>query len=90
MENKKYFASYKIEKVRDNKTIAREKFSCISIENKGEADLTVNNSLTIPAGQSWQFNEDPNVIINTDFMVTFENSTKTKLAVVITTFYKEI
>ena len=86
-----YNVSYKTYGVKENTTIPRDLFSCIIFINVGESPATVNNCILQP-GTSIEFNEDPNVTINTDFNVIFTptDPSESQLVNVITSFYKEI
>lgn len=89
MGNKNYNASYKSEVVTDNKVITRGVFSCAAFQNVGETVVRVNG-LIIPVGGSVEFDELPNVIINTDFEVEFEPEPgKTQLLNIVLTYYQE-
>lgn len=85
-----YKASYTTKVVRENETITRDLFSCIAFDNIGQSPIKVNG-IILGSGKSVQFNEDPNVIINTDFFVEFTPDTpgQTQLVNVVITFYKE-
>lgn len=85
-----YKASYTTRIVKENTTIQRDKFSCIAFYNIGQSPIRVND-IIIPSSAEISFNEDPGVIINTDFLIEFipVNPGDTQLVDCVMTFYKE-
>lgn len=85
-----YKASYTTKVIKENTTIQRDNFSCIAFDNIGQSPIRVNE-IIVPSGASVWFNEDPGVLINTDFLVEFTpvNPGDSQLVNVVMTFYKE-
>lgn len=85
-----YKASYTTKVIKENTTIQRDNFSCIAFDNIGQSPIRVND-IVIPSGSAISFNEDPGVIINTDFLIEFTPVTPgdSQMVNCVMTFYKE-
>ena len=79
-----YKASYTTKVIKENTTIQRDNFSCIAFDNIGQSPIRVNDIAI-------SFNEDPGVIINTDFLIEFTPVTPgdSQMVNCVMTFYKE-
>lgn len=87
----KFKSNYKCATIHENSTIVSDSFSCILFNNTGEATVTVNG-ITVKPNCCLSFNEDPEIVINTDFNVLFihgDTPQKQELNI-IETYYKPI
>lgn len=83
-----YSVHYKSRVITDNEIILPDKYSCVSFENIGTSQATLNNNIPLTSGQRW-FNEKPFVQIDSNFSVSF-TGTGTNKVLVIFAYYVEI
>lgn len=89
--SKKYTVSYRQYIVETNTTISNRGFASISLENIGTDKATINSVIPLNnVGVSRNFEEKPNVIIDSDFIITFQNLDSDKKILVIESYYTEI
>ncbi|MDL2262733.1 hypothetical protein LJC11_04435 [Bacteroidales bacterium OttesenSCG-928-I21] len=88
----KYKASYKQFTVSTNQDIRKDRFSAIYFENIGEVDAVINNCIPLKVFDPARlFEEEPYVIIDNDFFVTFDGTQAgEKKILIVETFYTEI
>ena len=92
---REYQARYSFETVTQNKRIfSRDRFSCITFENIGDTDATINGLIPCTNnGVIREFVELPNTTIDTDFTVQFDTAnpgTNPAVLVVKTYYTKQI
>lgn len=66
-----YRVRYRTESIQTNKVLLADNFSCVCFLNKGDVDAYINGNVLIRPNESFSFNEDPCVTIETDFEISF-------------------
>lgn len=84
-----YKARYKQYFVTKNMVIRNSGFSCITFENVGTGDATLNDVIELRNGLSRSFTEMPYVQIESDFYVKFADPTVDNKILVVETYYIE-
>ena len=91
IDKREYQARYSFDVVTQNKRIfSRDKFSCITFENIGDTDASINGLIPCTNnGVIREFVELPNTTIDTDFTVQFDtvNPGTNPAVLVVKTYY---
>ena len=88
----KYKVQYKQRLVTRNEAIRKNAFSCITFENIGDDDATINNVIPLPANayEVREFNEHPSTIIDSQFEVRFSGKSPNQRVLIIEAYYYSI
>lgn len=70
----KYTARIQTKVVTNNTEIEADGFSTLRLHNIGDEAIRLNDNIIINAGEKWSFENDPNVIINQNFYISFSSS----------------
>ena len=85
---KRIGVSYKTEIITESKQVSPEKCACISFENIGNDDATINNDIPLKtANVPREFNNEYDCVIQDNFLIKFEGNSEDQAVLVIKTFY---
>ena len=85
---KKYTATYTQDIITKPQQLQPKGCSCIQFKNLGSTVATIDGIISLEQGETQTYNEEPYVQIESDFSITFANTSDCRL-LVIKSIYKE-
>lgn len=84
-----YKATSKNSVITENTVIIPDGYSQILLKNIGECDCSVNDNIPLPAGDTFSWENDPEIVIDENTFVRFVGIEDVKKVLVIKTYFKK-
>lgn len=89
----KYKTQLKYYLINNNYSLLADGYSSLRLQNKGNTDLVINNTITVAPGENFIIELEPYCIIDNQFNISFiapSSGTATNKALIMLTYNREI